>query len=155
MMNTTDIKAEKDASNPNLLKKERKIRFHHFFNLSGKLVATLVTEPSPEKDGMVAVSAAFVSKSEPRAAVTRSQGRVEALKKLYAGEVISLDLDILRNEIRNRTILERFRGGKRYRSETTASPDRSPERTLRAPRPFFDDSLFDNPLFEDSDDLPF
>lgn len=119
------------------------VRFHHFHNNAGRLVATLVSAPENTGQGTVLVAVAFVSKSEKR--VTRSRGRALAFDYLLSGKRMVFDQHVLRREITERTILTYWPG----------SGGRLGPSKLRPPKPFLPKARTPDDLGFYDDDLPF
>lgn len=94
---------------PETLRKQFGIRFHHFIDVNGRLVATIASEPL--EDGFVAVACSICSKQD---SPTRERGRQIALGRLQNKLSIALSVEELKQEISSRTILARFPGGGRF-----------------------------------------
>jgi hypothetical protein len=100
------------ALEPAVLREQHGIRFHHFHDLKGRLVATIVSKPAPGQDDVVLVAAAIASKKD---AATRKRGREIALGRLEAGQRLVFEIDDLKRCITERTILQEFSGGRRLK----------------------------------------
>jgi hypothetical protein len=79
------------------------IRFHHFANRHGRLVATIATEPVGE--GLVAVACAVCSAGD---SPSRFRGRQISLGRLEVGKSVTMPLEDLKRRISDRTILAEF-----------------------------------------------
>jgi hypothetical protein len=85
------------------LKAVRGIRFHHFHDLAGRLVATIATEPFSDTEIAVAAAVCAVGDSPSRAL-----GRKIAVGRLEVGKCEIVSPEDLKAEITNRNILARF-----------------------------------------------
>lgn len=123
---------------PSELREQFGIRFHHFHDRNGRLVATIATAAlgaeATDKPFMVDVACAIVSKHEPN--VSRKSGRQIALGRLLTCKCVTLPLADLKQMIRDRTVLHLFPGGKKIK--------------LRPRAPFLGaDDLSPKPVFDE------
>lgn len=99
--------SSRQSLDPAVLRSLYGVRFHHVITHSGRLVATLATEPTSETTIDVA-AAVCASGDSP----SRFRGRQIALGRLEVGKTIEMQLDLLKTEISDRSILRRFVGDK-------------------------------------------
>lgn len=81
------------------------VRFHHMITLSGRLIATLATEPWDSEGNEIAVSYAICTVTDKP---SRHLGRTIALGRLEVGKCEVMSLAELKSEISDRTIMLRF-----------------------------------------------
>lgn len=84
------------------------VRFHHMITMSGRLVATLATEPVGDGNVSAVAAAICASGDSP----SRFRGRQIALGRLEVGKSEEIGIELLKQEISDRSILRRFVGEK-------------------------------------------
>lgn len=102
-------KTSREQIDPAALKALYGVRFHHFITRSGRLIATLATEPltlEPLSDNsVIGVACAVCSSAD---SPSRARGRQIALGRLEVGKQESYLLCHLKERIANRSILLDF-----------------------------------------------
>lgn len=81
------------------------IRFHHFLTKSGRLIATIASEPFDEAGLEIAVGCAVCAAGDTP---SRARGRQIALGRIEVGKGQILSATDLKSEITSRAILARF-----------------------------------------------
>jgi hypothetical protein len=91
-------------SEPNVLNLLFGIRFHHFVTRSGRLVATIATEPVADTDLVTVACAVCATGDSP----SRFRGRQIALGRLEVGKSVMMPLEALKRRISDRSIVAEF-----------------------------------------------
>lgn len=82
------------------------MRFRHFYDIvSGRLVGTICTIRDNVVPGNVFISAAICS---PKGNQSKAKGRMIALRRMAMGKHRQMDRQLIKDEIRARTILDWF-----------------------------------------------